>query len=111
MKTKLKHILASNIKNKRNLLGFSQAKLAELANISPSYLATIELERNFPSDTVLEHIAHALKIDPVELFSMACYPIDEMRAFQKSVFEAYDQALKNQITKFNKKNIPDTQKS
>jgi transcriptional regulator with XRE-family HTH domain len=110
MKTKLRHILATNIKNQRNLLGYSQAKLAELSNIAPSYLATIELERNFPSDTVLEHIAHALKIDPVELFSMTCYPIEEMRTFQKSVFEAYEQALKTQITKF-KKSVPDTQKS
>jgi transcriptional regulator with XRE-family HTH domain len=109
MKTKLKHILASNIKNQRNLLGYSQAKLAELANISPSYLATIELERNFPSDKVLEHIAHALKIDPVELFSMNCYQIDEMRAFQNSVFEAYEQALKSQIIKFKK--LSDTKKN
>jgi len=103
MKTKLRHILASNIRNQRNLLGFSQAKLAELANIAPSYLATIELEKNFPSDTVLENIAHALKIDPVELFSMSCYPIDDIKAFQNSVFEAYDQALKSQIIKFKKK--------
>jgi transcriptional regulator with XRE-family HTH domain len=84
-------------------LGYSQAKLAELANISPSYLATIELERNFPSDTVLESIAKALKIDPVELFSMSCYPIDEIRAFKNSVFEAYEKALKSQIIKFKKK--------
>ena len=103
MKTKLRHILATNIKHQRNLLGYSQAKLAELSNIAPSYLATIELERNFPSDTVLEHIAHALKIDPVELFSMSCYPIDDIKAFQNSVFEAYDQALKSQIIKFKKK--------
>jgi len=104
MKTKLRHILAKNIKIKRNLLGFSQAKLAELANIAPSYLATIELEKNFPSDTVLENIAHALKIDPVELFSVSCFPIDDMRNFQNSVFEAYEQALKAQIIKFKKHN-------
>jgi len=52
---------------------------------------------------VLEHIAHALKIDPVELFSMTCYPIEELRIFQKSVIESYEQALKTQITKFFKK--------
>jgi len=73
-----------------------------------TYLATIELERNFPSDKVLEQIAHALKIDPVELFSMTCYPIEEMRTFKKSVIEAFEQTLKNQITKF-KKNASDTQ--
>ncbi|MDR0442083.1 MAG: helix-turn-helix domain-containing protein [Treponema sp.] len=100
MKTKLRHILAANIRNHRNLLGYSQVKLAEIANIAPSYLATIELEKNFPSDEVLERIARALKIDPVELFSMTCYPVEELRTFHKSVLEAYEQTLKNQITKF-----------
>jgi len=103
MKTKLRHILAKNIRNQRNLLGYSQVKLAELANIAPSYLATIELERNFPSDKVLESIAHALKIDPVELFSMNCYPIEDLKIFHKSVIEAYEQALKTQIAKIMKK--------
>jgi transcriptional regulator with XRE-family HTH domain len=102
MKTKLRHILAINIKNHRNLLGYSQAKLAEIANIAPSYLATIELERNFPSDDVLERLAKALKIDPAELFSMASYPIEELRHFHKSVLEAYEQTLKAQITQFVK---------
>lgn len=82
------------------MLGYSQVKLAEIANIAPSYLATIELEKNFPSDEVLERIARALKIDPVELFSMTCYPVEELRTFHKSVLEAYEQTLKNQITKF-----------
>jgi transcriptional regulator with XRE-family HTH domain len=68
MKSKLRHILATNMKNRRDLLGLSQAKLAEMANISTGYLAMIELEKNFPSDDVLERIAHALKIDPTELF-------------------------------------------
>jgi transcriptional regulator with XRE-family HTH domain len=102
MKTKLRHILAINIRNHRNLLGYSQAKLAEIANIAPSYLATIELERNFPSDDVLERIAKALKIDPTELFSMTSYPIEELRLSHKSVLEAYEWTLKTQITQFVK---------
>ena len=35
-------------------------------------IAMIELEKKFPSDAVLEHIANALKIDHTELFSKAC---------------------------------------
>lgn len=72
MKNKLKHVLAANIRNHRQLMGFSQAKLAEIANIAPGYIAMIELEKKFPSDAVLEHIANALKIDHTELFSKAC---------------------------------------
>ncbi|MCL2880015.1 MAG: helix-turn-helix domain-containing protein, partial [Treponema sp.] len=79
MKTKLRNILATNIRNHRQLLGYSQAKLAEVANIATSYIAMIELEKKFPSDEVLERIANALKVDPADLFSKTCYPVEEIR--------------------------------
>jgi transcriptional regulator with XRE-family HTH domain len=103
MKAKLRHILATNIKNHRNLLGISQAKLAEAANIATGYIAMIELEKKFPSDEVLERIAHALKIDPTELFSKTSYPVEAVRALHQSVLEGFDQVVKAQITKFEAK--------
>lgn len=103
MKLKLRHILATNIQNHRNLLGYSQVKLAEIANISPGYLAMIELQKSFPSDEVIERIAFALKIDPAELFSKTCYPVEAVRTLQKSVLESFDQVVKTHITKFEEK--------
>lgn len=103
MKLKLRHILATNIRNHRQLLGFSQAKLAENASIAPAYVAMIELEKKFPSDEVLERIANALKIDPTELFSTTCYTVEELRNLQKSVLEGIAQAVNAQITKFEAK--------
>jgi transcriptional regulator with XRE-family HTH domain len=103
MKSKLKHILALNIRNQRQLLGFSQAKLAELANIAPSYLAMIELEKKFPSAEVLERIANALKIDPTELFSKNCYSIEELRVLHDSVLNGITHAVNTQISKFEEK--------
>jgi transcriptional regulator with XRE-family HTH domain len=103
MKSKLRHILAVNMKNHRNLLGLSQAKLAEAANISTGYLAMIELEKGFPSDVVLERIAHALKIDPTELFSKSSIPVEAVRTLHQSVLEGFDQVVKAQITKFEAK--------
>jgi transcriptional regulator with XRE-family HTH domain len=99
----LRHILATNIKNHRHLLDLSQAKLAEKANIAPGYLATIELEKSFPSDDVLERIANALKIDPIELFSKNGYSIEAVRTFQKSVLEEIDKTVKTQIALFEAK--------
>jgi len=104
MKSKLRHILALNIRNHRNILGLSQAKLAENADIAPGYLAMIELEKSFPSDEVLERIAHALKIDPVRLFSETCYPVEAVRSFQKSVLEEVEKAVITQIAKFEAEN-------
>ena len=103
MKSKLRHILATNMKNRRNLLGLSQAKLAEIANIATGYVAMIELEKKFPSDDVLERIAHALKIDPAELFSKTSYPVEAVRSLHQSVLEGIDQVVKAQITKFEAK--------
>ncbi|MDR0301588.1 MAG: helix-turn-helix domain-containing protein [Treponema sp.] len=103
MKSKLRHILATNIRNHRQLLGFSQAKLAENANIASAYVAMIELEKKFPSDEVLERIANALKIDPTELFSTTCYPVEEIRNLQKSVLDGIAQVVNTQINKFENK--------
>jgi len=103
MKSNLRHILALNIRERRYVLGISQAKLAEAANIATAYVAMIELEKKFPSDKVLEKIAHALKIDPTELFSKTCYPTEAVKNLHKSVLEGIEQVVKNHIIEFEKK--------
>jgi len=67
--TSLKKVLASNLKMYRKLQGFSQAKLAEIVDVTENYIALIETGRRFPSANVLEKIAEALHIDSLELFS------------------------------------------
>jgi len=51
-------------------MGISQFKLAELIDSAPNYIAMIEAEKRFPTDTMLEKIAIALKKEPYELFSI-----------------------------------------
>jgi len=103
MKSVLRNVLASNIRERRYVLGLSQMKLAEAADIAPSYVAMIELEKNFPSDEVLERIAQALKMDPTELFSKACYPIEGVKELHKSVLASFEQVVKSHIEKFESK--------
>ena len=79
-------------------MGYSQAKLAEIANIAPAYIAMIELGKKFPSDNVLERIAKALKIDPTELFSQSCIQVEEIKTIQKSVIDSIELAVKTQIS-------------
>jgi transcriptional regulator with XRE-family HTH domain len=83
--TDLRKVLAANIKLCRKARGLSQAKLAEIVNISDNYIALMETGRRFPSIAMLERIASALEIDILELFSM------------KSVEEAQRKTLKTQI--------------
>ena len=65
---KLRTILAENIKAYRKEIGFSQLKLANLIDSAPNYIAMIEAEKRFPTDTMLEKIALALNKEPCELF-------------------------------------------
>jgi transcriptional regulator with XRE-family HTH domain len=71
--TEIRKILGENMKAYRAECGFSQAKLAELVNTAPNYIAQIENGRSFPTDTMLEKIAAALKIRSFELFTTANY--------------------------------------
>lgn len=66
-KTGLREILAKNLKKHRKILGFSQEKLAEMANLSWQTINSIECQRTWVSDKTLEGLADALKIDTFQL--------------------------------------------
>ena len=72
---KLRTILSQNIKAYRKKMGLSQMQLADLVDTAPNYIAMIEAGKRFPTDTMLEKIASALNLEPVELFSI--YPIQK----------------------------------
>jgi transcriptional regulator with XRE-family HTH domain len=97
--TGLRAILAFNMKEKRRILGISQAKLAERADISTQYVAMIELEKKFPSPEMLERLAAALEIDPPELFSMPPSPAGSLRKFHEAVGAAVEQVTKEAVQK------------
>jgi transcriptional regulator with XRE-family HTH domain len=64
----IKQILAANLRENRRKKGLTQEKLAEMADMSLHYLATLELGNNFPSGEMVEKLAKALDIQPFELF-------------------------------------------
>jgi transcriptional regulator with XRE-family HTH domain len=66
-KTALRRILAVNLKEQRNMLGLSQEKLAEMADLSWQTVNSIECQRTWVSDKTLENLAEALKIETFQL--------------------------------------------
>ena len=64
----VKTSLGANIKNLRMLRKYSQAELAERANISIIYLSTIERGVKYPKPAVLLQIAEGLEVEIYELF-------------------------------------------
>ena len=95
--TRLKTLLAFNMKEQRSVLGLSQAALAERISTSTHYIAMIELERKTPSLMMIERIASALELDPPELFSMRKIPSVSLKRLQQAVIKDIEQAINKVI--------------
>jgi transcriptional regulator with XRE-family HTH domain len=91
--TNLRKVLASNIKYYRKVLGISQAKLAEKAQITNNYIALVETGKRFPSVNVLEQIAKALEKDTVELFFLKQDDLDRKRTLKTKILADIDAIL------------------
>ena len=94
--TSLRSVLAFNMKIQRQILGITQARLAEKVNTSTHYIGIIESEKKFPSPEMLERIAVALEIDATALFSIKSYPVSETNTiikFQEQVLNDIAQVI------------------
>jgi transcriptional regulator with XRE-family HTH domain len=81
------------MKERRRILGITQAQLAERVNTSTHYVGQIELENKFPTPEMLERIAAALEIDSPQLFSMASFPAEMVRRFQEALLADVETAV------------------
>ncbi|MDR0443285.1 MAG: helix-turn-helix domain-containing protein [Treponema sp.] len=99
----IRAILANNIKEHRRKCGFSQDGLAEIANISSQYLATVETCRKFPTPEVLDRLAGALGIETHELFTVAPTPHDELQRLRNDIIGEVVEAVKQSFAEESKK--------
>ena len=76
----VRKLLAANIKARRNELGLTQEKLAELVNVSYQMLHDIEGCRTWISDKTLQSLSAALGVDMYELL---CPPAEDRVNEQK----------------------------
>ena len=104
--SRLREILANNLKAFRHKSGLSQAKLAEKAGISTQYIAMIELSRQFPSPDVFEQIAAALEIEAHELFSVPPSPEAALDKLHKEVVTDIKQVVKEAVMQAIKDQCP-----
>ena len=91
--TSLRALLAYNLKKRRQVLGISQERLAEIVETSTHYIGQIEQKNKFPSPEMLERIAIALEIDSPQLFSMDSYTDDAVKRFQDGVLSDLEAAV------------------
>jgi len=91
--TSLRDLLAYNLKERRRILGISQAKLAEKVSTSTHYIGQIEQKNKFPSPEMLERLALALEIDSPQLFSMESFSNEAIKRFQEGVVSDLENAI------------------
>ena len=96
----LRKVLASNLKLYRKTLGISQAKLAEMADITDNYIALIECGRRFPSVSMLEKIAKALDKDTLELFSIKPIEKSKNEALKTAILADIEHILTNRLNEW-----------
>jgi len=81
------------MKERRRILGLSQARLAEKVATSTHYISQIEVQNKFPSPEMLERIATALEIDSPQLFSMDSFTDEAVRKFRDGVLSDLGTAI------------------
>ncbi|MDR1637993.1 MAG: helix-turn-helix domain-containing protein [Treponema sp.] len=79
----IKNSLGKTIKFLRFRMGFSQADLAEKADISITFLSTIERGIKFPQPDILSKLAKALDVEVFELFKVDLVPSDSKETMSK----------------------------
>ena len=96
-------MLKTNIRRLRTELGWSQEKLAEKAEISPSYVTQIELGNRSPSIDIIEKIAIALGIEYRVLFTPEDLAKKEycksLRLLEKNVIQAVNETIQREFQK------------
>ncbi len=96
--TEIQHLLALNMKRARRKRELSQMKLAELCDVSTSFIGEIESERKFPSAHTLQKITNALGLRPYQLFAeqddwQVYEKYDSMTGFVQDVRHRIDAVL------------------
>ena len=90
--TEVQSVLAYNIKKYRNTKGLTQEQLAEKAGTSTNYLGSIETGKKYPSPQMIDKLAKALDINPLELFKKES---PDMQSIKQSLEEKIQDVLNN----------------
>jgi transcriptional regulator with XRE-family HTH domain len=99
----LREVFIHNLKEKRKKCRLSQAKLAELVEVSTHHIAMIELSRNFPTIDLIERLAVALGTEVYALFIDADSPPETVEVNRQSFIDdmrqMVDDAVENAFTR------------
>jgi len=97
--TNIANIFARNLKEKRQIYGLTQAKLAEKVGVSTHHIAMIEIARHYPTLELVERIANTLEIEIYELFLVEPSPENAMEWLHNSLVCNIEKVITETIDK------------
>lgn len=101
--TKVQQCLADNMRLYRKLAHLTQEQLAERVETSTNYIGTIETGKKFPSPQMIDRIASALNIDPLQLFQtdtvFQIKSVSDFESFKSYILTNMEKTLNNAIKK------------
>ena len=80
----LRAIFGINLKKRRIFKGISQAKLAEILDISPNFISDLESGKRWISSDTLVKLAEALGVEAYEFLKSQQEPENELSEFIQS---------------------------
>jgi len=83
----LRTILGTNVKKYHTINGFSQAKLAEILDISPNFISDIETGKRWLSSDTLVNLTEALNVETYEFFLPQQVTTNDITAFIQTYTE------------------------
>ena len=95
----LRTIFGANLKKFRTIRGFSQAKLAEILDISPNFISEMETGKRWLSSDTLVNLAEALNVETFEFLRPHQTPADELAAFIQTYTENATAAASKAVTR------------
>ena len=106
----LRTILGANLKRYRNLKGLSQAKLAEMLDISPNFISDMETGKRWLSSDTLVNLAQTLDVEVHEFLKPPQAPADDISGFIQIYTEkaktAASEAVARCLDDLRKKHFP-----
>jgi transcriptional regulator with XRE-family HTH domain len=93
----LRAVLGANLKRYRSLKGFSQAKLAEMLDISPNFISDMETGKRWLSSDTLVNLAKALDVEAYEFLKFPQASADDISEFIQTYTEKAKKAASEAI--------------
>ena len=93
----LRSIFGKNVRRYRKYKDFSQAKLAEILNISSNFISDLETGKRWVSSDTLVNLAKALGVEPYDLLKPQEIPEDKMIGFMQKYTQQVSQTVSNAV--------------